>query len=84
MQQNVIDNKFNREYASLAILRQSEVIEFTVKGANILYLNLNNSRLLVLAKIIKADNTNINAKTAGWINMTLHSMFCTNGVELNN
>ena len=50
-------------------------IEFTVKGANDLYLHLNNLRLHVLAKISKADGTNIDANTAALINLTLHSMF---------
>ena len=50
-------------------------IEFTVKSSNDLYFNLNNSRLHVIAKIIKANRTNIDAKTAAPINLTLHSMF---------
>ena len=49
-------------------------IEFTVKGANDFYLDLNNSRLHVLAKIIIADRTNIDADTAP-INISLHHMF---------
>ena len=57
-------------------------IELAVKGANDLYLDLNNSRLHVLAKITKADGTNIDANTAGLINMTLHSMFRDIGLEL--
>ena len=74
MQQNVIENKFNREYAPLATIYLGMAIEFTIKGANDLYLNLNNSRLHVLSKITKADGTNIDADTAGLINLTLHSM----------
>ena len=34
MQQNVIKNEFNREYASLATIQQGMAIEFTVKSAN--------------------------------------------------
>ena len=75
LQQNVIENEFNREYASLATIQPRMAIEFTVKGANDLYLNLNNSRLHVLAKITKADGTNFDANTAAPINLTLHSMF---------
>ena len=82
MQQNVIENKFNREYAPLATIQPGSVIEFTVNGANDLYLELNNSRLHVLAKITKADGTNIDANTAAPINLTLHSMFCEIGYEL--
>ena len=47
------------------------------------YIDLNNSRLHVLTKITKADGTNINANTASLISLTLHSMFCKIGLELN-
>ena len=50
MQQNVIENKFNREYAPLATIQPGMAIEFTVKGANDLYLDLNNSRLHVIER----------------------------------
>ena len=83
MQQNVIENEFNREYAPLATIQQGVAIEFTVKGANNLYLDLNNSRLHVLVKITKADGTNIESNTAAPINLTLHSMFREIGLELN-
>ena len=83
MQQNVIENEFNREYAPLATIQLGMAIEFTVKGANDLYLDLNNSRLHVLAKITKANGTNIDANTAAPINLTLHSMLRELGLELN-
>ena len=57
-------------------------IEFTIKGANDLYLDLNNSRLHVLVKISKAGGTNIEANSAAPINLTLHSMFREIGLEL--
>ena len=83
MQQNVIKNIFNREYAPLATIQPGVAIEFTVKGTNDLYLDLNNSRLIVLVKITKADGTNIDANTAAPINLTLHSMFREIGLKLN-
>ena len=55
MQQNVIENEFNRKYTPLATIQLSIAIELTVKGANDLYFNLNNSHLHVLAMITKAD-----------------------------
>ena len=58
-------------------------IEFTVKGAHNLYMDLNNSSLHVLDKITKADRTNIDAYTAGPIKLTLHSMLRKIGSELN-
>ena len=83
MQQNVIKNIFNREYAPLATIQPGVAIEFTVKGTNDLYLDLNNSRLIVLVKITKADGTNSDANTAAPINLTLHSMFREIGLKLN-
>ena len=83
MQQNVIENKFNHEYAPLATIQLGMVIEFTDKTANDLYFDLTNSRLHVLAKITKADGTNIDANTAAPINLTLHLMFHEIGLKLN-
>ena len=83
MQQNIIDNKFNRENASLATIQHGAPIEFMVKGSNNLYLDLNNSRLNVLPKITNADGSNIGANTAGPMNLPLHSMFREISVELN-
>ena len=83
MQQNVIKNKFNHEYAPLATIKQGITIEFAVKGANDLYLNLHNSRLHVLAMIKNAHGTNIDANTVGPINLTQQQMFCEIGFESN-
>ena len=82
MQQNVLKNEFNCKYAPLATIQPGMAIEFTVKGANDLYLHLNNSRLHVLAKITKADETNIDANTAAPINLTLNTMFREINLEL--
>ena len=83
MQQNVIENEFNCEYDPLANIQPDMAIDFTVKSANDLYINLNNSRLHVLAKIIKADGTNIDTNTAALIKLLLHSIFREIGLELN-
>ena len=72
MQQNLIENEFNREYAPLATIQPGMAIEFIVKSANDIYLDLNNSRLHVIAQITKADETNIDANTAASINLTQH------------
>ena len=83
MQQNVIKNDFNSKYALLASIQPGMAIEFTIKSANDLYLDLNNTRLHVIAKVTKADGTNIDANTAAPINLTLHSMFREIGLEFN-
>ena len=72
IQQNVIKNEFNREYAQLAIIQTYIAIGFTIMNSNDLYCNLNNSRMHMLDTIIKIDRTNIDANTAGKINLTLH------------
>ena len=83
MQQNVIEDEFNREYAPLATIQPGMAIKFTIKSANDLYLDLNNSRLHVIAKITKEEGTNIDANTAAPINLMLHSMFRKIGLEFN-
>ena len=47
------------------------------------YLDLNNLRLHVLVKIIKADRSNIDANTGALINLTLHSIICEISLKLN-
>ena len=82
MQQNVIENELNCKYALLATITPGMVIELMVKYANDLYLDLNNLRLHVLAKIRKSSGTKIDAKTATPISLTIHKMFCKIGLEL--
>ena len=83
MQLNIIENEFNREYAPLAIIQYNAPIEFMAKKSKDLYLDINNSRLHVLTKIINAQGSNIGANTAAPINLSLHLMFREIFVELN-
>jgi len=83
MEQSVLLNEFDREFAPIAGLQQGAPIEFLVKGADQLYLDLNESVLYVVAKITMADGTNIAAATAGPINLMLHSLFAQVSVEFN-
>ena len=53
------------------------------RGSPLILHDLNNSRLHVIAKITKADETNIDANTAAPINLTLHSMFREIRLEFN-
>ena len=80
VQLNVIEIEFDREYAPLATIQQGLPIEFTVKGASNLCLDLANSHSHVLSKITKADGIPIDPSTAAPINLMLHSM-CREGVE---
>ena len=83
MQQNNIQIKFIRKYAPLATIQYNATIQFMVTKSNDLYLDLNNSRLQVFAKIIYADGLNIEAYTAGPINLLLNSMLREISVEIN-
>ena len=83
MQQNIIENELTREDSPLAKIKHGALFEFMVKSSNKLYQDLNNSRLHVLAKITNADGSNIEANTAGPINLPLDSMFRKISVELN-
>ena len=83
MQQSYLLNEFNREYAPLASLQSGAPIEFIVKGADQLYMDLNSSRFLVRVKITKADGTGLDADTAGPVNLILHSLFREMNAELN-
>ena len=44
MQQNCLLNEFNRKFAPLASIAEGAPIEFLVKGADQLYLDLNDSK----------------------------------------
>ena len=58
-------------------------IEILVKGAGNLYLDLNNSKIEVKAKLMNADGTNLaNDAAVGPTNMTLHSLFSNIEMEL--
>ena len=63
LQQTVLLNKFDCEFAPLASLQQGAPIEFMVKGADQLYLNLYESLPLVRVKLTNADNSDIAADT---------------------
>ena len=75
LQQTMLLIEFNREFAPLASLQHGAPIEFIIKGADNLYLDLNESLLLLRVKITNADNSCIGAVTAGPVNLTLNSLF---------
>ena len=75
--------EFDCVFAPLASLRQGALIEFMVKYFDQLYLDQNESLLLVREKITNADNLDIGANTASPVNLTLHSLFSQMSVEFN-
>ena len=83
MTQKCLLNEFNRRFAPLALIAEGAPIEFLVKGADQLYLDLNDSRLHLRVKMTKADGNNMTAATGAIINLQLHSLFREVSVELN-
>jgi len=83
MQQTVLLNEFDREYLPLATLQQGAPVEFMIKGADQLYLDLNESLFLVLVKISNADGTNAANDLVGPINLIGHSLWSQMSMELN-
>jgi hypothetical protein len=83
IQQTCIKNEYSREYNPLASIQPGAPIEFIVKGADLLYLDMRTTKITVHAKITKADGANIVANTAGPVNLALHSLFREVTLELN-
>ena len=75
MQQNFLLNEFNRRFAPFSLIAEGAPTLLLVKGADQLYLDLNDSRLHSSVKITKADGTNMDAATGAIINLPLHSLF---------
>lgn len=69
MQQNIIENKVNSEYALLAIIQQGAPIKFIGNSANDMYPDLTYSRLHMLVKFTNGDAINIAANMAALINL---------------
>ena len=87
MQQPYLQKQFDRKFHPIATITPGSPIEFFVKNAAKLYLDLNNSRYLVRCRIVKKDGTNMPATDAcksGVVNLILHSMFKEVTVLFNN
>jgi len=83
MSQGILLNEYNTDHFPIATIQAGAPIEIFVKGADGVYLDLNESYLTVQAKITKADGGNPDAHTVGPINLPLHSMFKEVPVQLN-
>ena len=78
MQQSYLQKQFNRKFHPIATITPGSPIEFFVKNAAKLYLDLNNSRFMERCRIVKKDGTNMPAADAcksGVVNLLLHSLF---------
>jgi hypothetical protein len=72
LHQTVVLNEFDHEFAPLVRFQQGEPIEFMVKGADQLYLDLNESQIHLRVKITNVDGTDIVADNSGPGNLILH------------
>jgi len=72
------------EYHPLTTVGDDSPIEYDINGTGIDYIDLANTMLLVQAKIINMDGTNIaDADPVGPVNLWLHSLFSQVDVSLN-
>ena len=73
--QACILEEFDR-YALPSTLQDGSPLDFELKGAGNLYVDLNNSKLEVKCQILNADGTHIADDVAvGPANLTMHSLF---------
>ena len=81
--QAAIEKEYDRDFFPISALQHGAPIEFLVRGADNLYLDLNNSKLEIKAKITMANGTNVGANVdVGPTNLTLHSLFSKVEMEL--
>ena len=84
LQQNVIKDDFDQEYLPVNAIQAGAPIEFSIKTADDLYLDLDESRFIVTAKITKANGTDMDDNVrAAPVNLLLHSLFREISATLN-
>jgi hypothetical protein len=84
LQQNVIKDDFDQEYLPVNAIQAGAPIEFSIKTADDLYLDLDESRFIVTAKITKANGTDMDDNVrAAPVNLLLHSIFREISATLN-
>ena len=83
MQQTALLNEWDREFLPLATIQDGGLIEFMAKGAEQLYMDLNESWLRFQVKLTLADGRAAAADVVGPINLIAHSLFAQVSAELN-
>ena len=74
--QSAIEGENIQEFGPLATIIQGAPIDFQIEGGGENYIDLNNTKLEVRAKLTMPDGTNIAGGTrVGVVNLPLHSMF---------
>ena len=83
MEQTVLLKEQHREYLPMSILQDGHPIEFMVKGADQLYLDLNDSWMRFLVKFVNAAGADVGADLVGPIKLIAHALFAQISAELN-
>ena len=84
LQQSIITDNFDQEYLPVNSIQPGAPIEFSIKSADNFYLDLDESRFIVPAKITKANGTDMdNNVRAATVNLLLHSLFREISATLN-
>jgi len=82
IQTSIVD-EFDRDFIPLASLAGDGPIEFLVRGADNLLLDLNNSKIEIKVRILRDNGTNItDDDNVGPVNLLLHALFAHVEVEL--
>ena len=87
LKQSYLQKQFACQFHPIATITPGSPIEFFVKNAAKLYLDLKNSRFMVRCRIVKKDGTNMSAADAdksGVVNLLLDSLFKEVTVLFNN
>ena len=84
LQQSIITDDFDQEYLPVNSIQPGAPIEFLIKIAHNFYLDLDESRFIVRAKITIANGTEMdNNVRAASVNLLLHSLFREISATLN-
>ena len=76
LQQTIIKDDFDQEYLPVNAIQQGAPIEFSIKSGDEYYLDLDESLMIVTAKITKANGTDMDDNVrASTVNLLLHSLF---------
>ena len=83
MYQSSILAEYDRDFNPLSTITQGAPIEFFIRGADNLYLDLNNSKYDIKLKVTKEDNSALtDATSVAPVNLLLHSLFSSAEMEL--
>ena len=84
LQQCIITDDFDQEYLPVNSIQPGAPIEFSIKSADNFYLDLDELRFIVRAKITKANGTDMdNNVRAAPVNLLLHLLFREISATLN-